>query len=171
MNYSKVISTELDSLKKRIVKLVRYGRSDVQTSNEIGPFGIDSNPLKDMVALYAPTGEDGKTVIIGYINKNQKAAVGEVRLYSLDSGGGEKMYAWLKADGTMELGGDSDNMVRYSKTAEAFNQLKTDHNTAVASYNAFCASVSLLTGIPFSPVAPSTADITPAKINEIKTIK
>ena len=60
MNLVKVISSEIDNTKRRIVKFLRYGKSDVQTSFEAMPFGIDSSPTKDMIAIYAPTGENGK---------------------------------------------------------------------------------------------------------------
>jgi hypothetical protein len=49
------------------------GKSDVRECIEVSPYGIDSNPIKDMIALYGPTGENGKDVIIGYLNKNRTA--------------------------------------------------------------------------------------------------
>ncbi len=167
---AKIISTSIAS-KVRSVKFYWRGKSDVRNSEEFSPFGIDGNPLKDMVAICVQTGQDGKTFVVGYLNKNQLAEPGELRLFSLDSTGAEKTYQFFKKDGTIEILGNTDNMVRYSALETAFNRLKGDHNTAVTSYNTFCAAVSLLTGIPFSPVALSAADITPAKIVEIKTKK
>jgi hypothetical protein len=161
----KVFSTEVDNLKRRVVKFLRYGSSDFQTSLEAGPFGFDSNPIKDMVAIYAESGTKGKTLIVGYLNKNQVANVGEVRLYSTDENGQQKMYAWLKNDGTMELGGDSDHLVRFSKLEEGFNKLRDDFNTFAQAYTPGGPSS---VGTP-PTIMQSQASIADAKINEIKT--
>lgn len=187
MDLVKVISTDFDSVKKRIVKFLRMGKSDVRTSAEVGPYGIDSNPVKDMIAVYSPTSINGKTVILGYINKNQLAAVGEVRMYSTDAEGGLKFYTWLKNDGTYEIGGNTDNAVRYSKLADAFNQLKSDHNDLVGKFNSALAEMKVFAAA-YTPGSPSVlgtpptfvvttssestsaADIAPAKINEVKTL-
>ena len=71
------------------------------------------------------------------------------------------VIVWLKADGTLELNGSADNAVRFSDLKTAFDQLKSDfdlHNHPTA---------------PVGPVstpstAPSTADIDPAKVDEVK---
>jgi len=174
MNFVKVDSFSIDSLARRVVKFLRLGKSDTQTSFEVGPFGVDGAPLKDWIAVYAPTGEKGKTAIIGYINKNQQAAAGELRLYSLDDDGEEQIYIWLKKTGVIELGGTDDNAVRYSKLAEAFNELKEDFNTLVTTYNGHkhtgVTAGPGSTGTTPSAGVSSNADITPAKINEIKTL-
>lgn len=174
MNLVKVISTAFDDLERRIVKVLRMGKSDVQTSVEAMPYGIDSNPVKDMIAVWAETGEKGKTVIVGYLNKNQLADVGEFRTYSTDSTGELKFYIWQKNDGSCEIGGDVDNMVRYSKLEEAFNQLKEDFNNFVTTYNSHVHS-GVTTGPGSSGTTPATgttssADISEAKIDEIKTL-
>lgn len=175
-SFVKVDSTSFDSLKRRIAKFLRFGKVDVQTSIETGPFGTDSNPPKGMVAVYAKTESRGKTVILGYLNVNQLAAVGDHRIYSTDSNGGLKAYVWLKNDGTAEILGDGDNMVRYSKLEEAFNQLKSDHDDLVNAFNAHMHATAA-TGPPSIPTPgsgipalPSTADISGAKIGEIKTL-
>lgn len=150
----KILSTSVDVLKRRVVKILRMGKSDIQTSFDVSPYGVDSNPIKDMIAVHAETGEKGKTVIVGYINKNAIADVGELRLFSTDNLGVEKTYFWLKNNGDIEVGGASDNMVRYSALEVAFNTLLADLNSTRAAL-----------GLP-----PSTANISGAKINEIKTL-
>lgn len=149
-----ILSTSVDVLKRRVVKILRMGKSDIQTSFGVAPYGVDSNPIKDMIAVHAETGEKGKTVIVGYINKNAIADVGELRLFSTDSLGVEKKYIWLKNDNTIEVGGNGDNMVRYSVLETAFNTLLADLNSARAALS----------------LPPSTANISGAKINEIKTL-
>jgi len=174
MNLVKVLSTSIDDFSRRVVKFLRLGKSDVQTALEAAPYGVDSNPVADMVAVYAPTGEKGKTVIVGYINKLQLSAPGETRLYSTDANGELQTFLWLKADGTMELAGNTDNMVRYSELETAFNQLKSDFNTFVTTYNSH-VHTGVTTGGGSSGTTPATgtsssADITPAKIEQIKTL-
>jgi len=172
MNLVKVNSTSLDDLKRRVVKFLRLGKSDVQTSIEAMPFGVDSNPPKDMIALYIKTGENGKTVIAGYLNKDLKAEPGEFRTFATDENGNEKFYTWMKKDGTIEIGGDADNAVKYSKLEQAFNQLKQDFNALVTAFNAHQHTAPPGGGATTGAQAAQTssADISPAKNDKIKTI-
>jgi len=174
LNITKILSTDFDDIKRRIVKVLRKGNSDVQTSMEATPFGIDSNPLKDMIAIYGPTEEKGKTVIIGYVQKDKLAEIGETRLFSTDADGAEQFFIWLKNDGTAEIGGTDYHMVRYEKMEEAFNELKSDFNQLVSIFNSH-THVGVIAGFAVSGVSTttgtsSTADITPAKIDEIKCL-
>lgn len=176
MNLVTVISTSITT-GRRLIKLLRFGKNDVQEVREITPFGYDGNPPEGMTALYGATSEKGKAVIVGYINTNQSVEIGETKIYSTDADLAEQMYLHLKNDGTAEFGGDSDFMVRYSELETAFNQLKSDFNTLVSTYNSHTHPfVGLAVGVPGStaPTASSgsssTADITGAKIEEIKTL-
>lgn len=161
----KTISTEFGTQSRRIIKILGYGKKDIQTPYESMPFGFDSNPTEGMVALQANTGELGATAIIGYINVNQLAKVGELRLYSTDENKAEKAYIWLKNDENIEIGGDTDFMVRYSALETAFNELQQKFNTFASSY---VPGSPTSVGLPPS-VQPSTADISGAKIDNIKT--
>lgn len=154
----KILSTEVDKLNRRVGKFLRFGNKDVQTSLNCAPFGIDSNPIKDMVAIFAPTTDKGETVIIGYINKNQIAGVGEFRVFSTDQNGALKAFIWLKNDGTIQLGGDNDFLVRFNALEQGFNQFKSDFNGHSH------------TGHGAPPTTPTTASISDAKISQIKTL-
>lgn len=172
MNFVKTISTELDSLTRRVIKYLRYGKGDVQTSLQIVPHGIDSNPVKDMVAVHAETGEKGKTVVLGYLNKDLLAEVGATRVFSTDADGALQTYIWLKADGTMEIGGNAKHMARFEELKSGFDTLKTDFNNLVTKFNAHMHPTAG-TGAPSPPTVThtaSTASIDSAKINEIKTL-
>lgn len=178
MNFVKVISTELDNLQRLVVKVLRFGRGDVQTSDQITPHGIDSNPVKDMIAVYAKTEQKGETVILGYLNRNMLAAVGELRLYSTNANGETQIYHWLKSDGTMELGGSSKHLARFEELKAGFDQLKDDLNDQKSKWNAFVAayvpggpsSVGLPATLAGQNSPVSTASIDDAKIDEIKTL-
>lgn len=170
MNFVKTISS-VSTKGRRIVKFLRYGLKDVQTSYEAMPYGIDSSPIKDMIALYGPTAQDGKTVIIGYINVNQIAKPGEFRTFATDANGVQKFYTHMKDDGTMEVGGKTKHMTRYEGLETAFNDFKSDMNAFITKYNAHThAAPGGATGPPTPTASPTAADITGAKINEIKTL-
>ncbi len=164
MNLATIISTEINNLSQRVSKFLRFGLNDVQTAIQTAPYGVDSNPIKGMIAVYGATSEKGKPVIIGYINKNQLADVGETRIFSTDENGVLQTFIWLQNDGIMEIGGDVDNMVRFSELKSGFDELKSD-------FNAFLTHVHGAAGTPPTPPAtPSTASIDDSKINEIKTL-
>ena len=173
----KVISTELGTAGRRIIKALGLGKGDVQTAIQAAPFGSDSNPPEGFRAIYAKTGTKGDTFIIGYINVDQVAEVGEHRLFSTDEQGNLAFEARMRNDGTFELGGSVDNLARYSELEKSFNELKGDFNDHVTDYNGHThpTTATISSGPPgvITPTTslstPSAADITPAKIEELKT--
>lgn len=176
MILAKVISTEIVTLGRRVIKALLNGRSDVRTGREAVPYGVDSNPVQGMIAIYAPTQVKGKAIIIGYLNNAQLSAIGEFRTYSTDSAGNLKTYTWLKNDGTMEIGGSTKNMTRFQELEQGFNQLKQDHNDLVNAFNTHMHPTAA-SGPPSTPTPgmgipanTSSADISGAKIDEIKTL-
>jgi hypothetical protein len=178
MMWVKVISSEINQALQRVVKYQRLGKSDIQTSIEASPFGVDSNPIKNWVAVYAETSEKGKTVIVGYLNKNQLAATGEYRNYSTNDDGEEVFYTWLKKNGTMEIGGTENFAVKFNELKTEFNKLKESHNTLAEKWNSFCTAYvpgsPSVTGTPAtlstSSVSPNDSDIDNSKNDKIKTI-
>jgi hypothetical protein len=171
----KVISTEVGSLGRRIVKFLRYGASDVQTSISAQPFGIDGNPVKDMVAVYSTTSELGKTVIVGYLTPECAAEIGGLRLFSTDENGEVKSLIYLRSSGDIELNGDADNLVRFSKLEEGFDKLKTDFNNFLTAFNTHLHPTAAV-GPPSPPTPgagipaqPSTASISGSKIDNLLT--
>lgn len=172
----KTIASRIEKA-KRLIKLLRMGLSDTQEVYQAAPYGTDSVPVKDAIAIYGPTTVNGDAVVIGYINANQLAAAGEHRTFSTDAAGEVQFYIWQKADGTCEIGGTGDFMVRYNELETAFNELNDKFNDLVTAFNAHTHPTAA-TGAPSTPTAvpgqipatSSAADITPAKITEIKTI-
>lgn len=178
MNVVKIISTSFDTLNRLKVKFLRFGKSDVQECIESSPYGIDSNPIEDMVAIYAPTEQSGNNYVIGYLNKNRLAEIGENRLFSTDANGNLQAWIWLKNNGKIQVLGDSDNFVRYSKLEQAFNDLKASHNELAQKWNTFATTYvpgsPATAGSPLtlttSTVQPNTSDISGAKIDEVQTL-
>ena len=169
----KILSTSITS-GKRIIKFLRMGKSDVQTSNEAMPFGFDSNPTKDLIAIYGQSATKGDTVIIGYINKNQLADIGELRLYSTDDNGNQKFYVWLHNDGTCEIGGDTNYAVKFNELKTEFNKLKDNFNNFLLAYNTHThVGVTVgsgATGMTTPSTETNTSNIDNAKNDKIKTI-
>ena len=104
----------------RMIKVDQFGAKEPY---ECAPFGFDSNPVKDMTAVYADTSENGEPIIIGYVNENQLSDIGELRLYNSNKG-----YVWLRKDDTIELNGDS-------RTIVAFIDLKTELENTINKLN------------------------------------
>lgn len=161
----------------RYVKAERYSYADVVSPMQLTPAGIDSSPVKGVYGVYMRTESTGANVMAGYVYSNPIAADGEVRLFSQNDSGVDQFVIWVKKDNTCEIGGSDDNMVRYSKLEQAFNQLKSDFNTLVGKWNSFCSAYvpgsPTVTGLPAtlasSTVSTSAADITLSKIENIKT--
>lgn len=135
----------------RMIKVDQFGAKEPY---ECAPFGFDSNPVKDMTAVYADTSENGEPIIIGYINENQLADVGELRLYNSNKG-----YIWLKNDDTIELNGNSRTIVAFidlktelENTINKLNVELTKIQTAITSLGGAYAQVNVEVNIDNSEV-------------------
>lgn len=148
---------------QREIKVFQFG---TKTATEVSSFGDDAVPLKNMTAIYGNTSEIGENVIIGYINTNQIATEGEKRVYSVNPNTGDLSFSiHLRTDGTCEVGGNTDNAVRYSPLNTAINGLDSAINIELGKISAAIASLG-----GSYVVTPITTDISSSKINEIKTL-
>lgn len=152
MFFSKVLQSAIKDTVRKVQILLFQRAREVQQSV---PYGIDSVPVKDMVAVYSATGEMGQSVIIGYLYKDAVAEVGSIRLYS------ENGYVHLRANGNLELLGTADNAMRYAAFNSVIQSYLTSQNAAIL------AGFTALGGSYTPPTAPN---FTSAKINEIKTL-
>ena len=186
---STVISTVIEGVRRRI-KMQVFGRDNVENVFEAMPFGEDSNPPDGIKAIYVTTNRSGKAMCIGYVNVNQieEVAKGEKRLFSTNEAGDQvSAYLHMKNDGTMEVLGTGDFLVRYNELETAYNQLKSDHDALVTRVNQIITEVSTFAAayVPGGPAvvglppaftfantteSPSTGDITAAKIDQIETV-
>ena len=146
---------------KRILKVQEYG---AKTAKVASNYGDDSQPLKNMTAIYSPTAVNSEPVIIGYINTNQVAEEGEKRIFSQSLDGALSFAIHLKTDGTCEIGGNIDNAVRFNALASSLTASDGLINAELAK---IAAAISSIGGV--YTVAPVTTDISTSKIDEIKT--
>lgn len=171
INLVKIISTEVDDAMRRIVKVLRMGLKDIRTPFEASPFGVDSNCPKNFIAVYAETEEKGKNVIIGYLNKNAKADVGELRLFSTDKDGKEKFYVQLKNNGFLGLGGTGNFAVKFNELKTEFNSLKGTVSSHITTYNTHTHPVAgTVANATLNVSVGPTANIDNAKNDKIKTL-
>lgn len=160
----KFISTELDNAGRRIVKYLRLGKTDVQTSPLAAPFGSDGNPAGNLRAIYVETGVKGETYLVGFINRDLVAEVGENRQFSTDEDGNLIFEARMRNDGTYEIGGSVDNLIRFQKLNTELQGLVLALQTELA----LIATGIAAAGGAYTP-GVLNLDISSAKIDELKT--
>lgn len=165
---------------RRRIKILVNGRDDARTTYESLPFGVDGVPPGNWRALYAETSEEGRNVVIGYINQNQLSVLnpGETHFYSTDASG-ENIAAFIKMldNGSMQVLGTGDFFVRFNELQTGFNELRSDLNAHITNYNTHIhtTTATVGTGPPgvisatSSTSTDSTASIDAAKIDEIET--
>lgn len=149
---------------EKFVKLLRFGKSDVQTASQVLNWGIDSKPVKGTLGVHSETQERGESVCFGYVKDFAKTKEGETRIYCTDSSGDEKFEIYLRNDGKVEFNGSDNFLVKYNELKSGFDQLKSDFNGLVTLYNAHIHPVSgASTLVTTSVDTPSTADISDSK--------
>lgn len=169
VNFTRIISSTIKA-GRNLAKFRLFGPDDVREKPIAAPYGVDGNPIPKMVGIYAKTGEDGKGVLLGFIQENALADPGELRLFATDQNGVEKCFIWLKNNGTIELNGSADNLVRYSKLKQGFDELRNDFNSLILDYNGHIHVTPSGNSSPIAvPLSGSSASIITSKINELKT--
>jgi hypothetical protein len=143
---------------------------DIHTVEYMSPPGEDSNPPDGAKVLIADVGRAYKIATAADDNIEPSMAEGEKKLYSISDGAIASFINFL-ASGIVEINGNNDFAVRYNELEAGFNQLRTDHDD-------FVANIYGLHNHPTAPTGPvstpsvlglaSTADISGAKVNEVK---
>jgi len=116
-----------------------------------------------MSTIYAETSNKAETVVIGYINKNQLAEIGEARIYSTNEAGATLAYMFLKNNGDIHLNGDQYSGVRFLPLEQAFGGLDSAINTQLRNIQ---FSITSLGGI-YTPT-PLNTNINSSKSPSIK---
>lgn len=148
---------------ERILKVEEYG---AKTADFVTSFGDDSVAPKNWSAVYSSTDNDGDNIILGYINLNQLSKVkhGEKRIFSLKEDGSQSIDIYLKNDGKAEIGGNTDNLVRYSKLNEA---LQAEKDLINSELQKIVTAISSLGGTYV--MSPITLNILQSKIDELQS--
>jgi len=171
------ITTVIQSLIKsgiRVIKSKTWG-SNVETADFVSSGGIDFNPPNNMKGIFVNTGNSSQPVCIGFILKSaiEELDTGELALFSINDSEAIQATLIARKNGDIEINGNSDYMVRYSKLEEAYNQLKSDFDSLVSTFNSHVhpgvLSGGASTAPTITPGSPSTGDITGSKIDNVKT--
>ena len=160
ITYSKVKENIINGF--RSIKVLQYG---AKTADVASPFGDDSAPLKDMIAIYSDTSNASESVVIGYLNKNQIATTGEKRIFSLKPDGTLSIDIHLRTDGTLEIAGANDNAVRYTPLDAGIVAKDALINAELAK---IATAISTLGGT--YAVGNISTDITAARVDEVKLL-
>lgn len=163
MIIGKYISSSISSA-VRTIKLLCFGKDDVREANDCTPFGVDSQAPAGVRAIYIESTVNGQSTVVGYINKNAKAETGGIRLYSTDSNGTEKTYVYLRANGDIEIGGNSNHMTQY----EALNNKLQEQITKINTQLDAIATGIAAAGGSYTPIHISE-DFSEAKLTHVKT--
>ncbi len=158
--------TRIKSATKEFIKVLRFGKGDIQTADNVSPHGIDSKPVKNQLAIYAETRDAGQAIILGYLKNFDKTKAGETRIFATDEDGNEVFDIFIKNNGQCEFGGSGDNATRFKPLEDAATKLAADINAEL---------VKIATGITGAGGAytPSTIsiDISESKVEEIELSK
>ncbi len=172
------IESDMEDLNKVIMADVEISDpKDRQDCHVVSLSGIKSRPPINGRAIVINLGGGYQCIIAVDDHIEPDLMEGELDLYSQENGIVKSRLKLLK-NGTIEINDGSDNSVRYSKLEEAFNQLKSEYNALLNDYKSHIHILTITamagsggTGTSVAPVCTliqSIADITDAKIDEIK---
>lgn len=89
MRFTRIISTDVNN-QLRILLHQRH-KGHTATNEAISGFGVDASPYSGIKAVYDPTTSAGRGVVLGYINRENKALDGERRTSSYLPDGSEEV--------------------------------------------------------------------------------
>jgi len=169
--------------KSRLLQVEFTNADDLQTIEQLGATGEDSNPQPGARVIVIDLGPSYRVAVALSDELEPEVKAGEKEIYSYDDAGAKLATIKLLGDSSIELNGDADNAVAFADLKTAFNQVKSDLDAAIDRINAVTAllrswvvvandgggALQLQAGIDFVLDVPnSTADIDPAKIDSIK---
>jgi len=154
----------------RYIKAVVTGKSDVQETLQVTQFGIDSNPVDNINAVYANTLVNNLPVALGIIYDSGKyniAEKGETRLFSTSGNGTLMFNVWLRADGSILIG-QSPTPSDYVNFLIKWNEFDTTMQAYLTDLNEAIAALATSAGGAYAP--PTPPDFNSSKTDNIKTI-
>lgn len=145
------------------VKVLRFGKNDVQTVLNVAPHGIDSKPNAKDTGIHATTANKNDSVFLGCVYSSEKTKEGETRVFATDGNGNEVFDILLKNDGTCIFNSGIDNVVKYLP----LNTELQNYNLLIVAELAKIAAGLAGVGGAYTPGILSI-DISGAKVDEVK---
>lgn len=154
------------------------GNNDQRKYFSISPFGIDFNIPVDTRTLTTDSRNKDESYNLGVLNqvKVEDLEPGECAIFSTNANGAElKSFIKLRNSGVLEINGDSDNIVRFSKLKEEYDKTKAVLDAILTTLqspinepgngapSAFQAAIISAVG------TKETGDISTSKVDNVKT--
>lgn len=143
----------------RLLQVEITSPEDIQTIELIANGGEEYNPPLDSLVLIDDVGKAWRLGVALNDGITPTMDEGEKKIYSVASGA-IQAYINLLNDGIIEINGNADFAVSYNDMKTAFDGFVTDFNAHTHPTAA--------TGPPSTPTTPSTADMSAAKVDEVK---
>lgn len=134
---------------------------DIQSVQLMNQSGEETNPPNDSQVIVVSIGESFKVAVAADDNIIPTMAIGERKIYST-SAGAVSAFINLLASGVIEINGNGEFAVGFTAMKAAFDQLISDFDLHIHS------GVTTGLGVSGPPSAPTTADMTAAKIDDVR---
>lgn len=143
--------------------------NDIHTVEFMSSAGVDTNPANGSKVLIVDVGSAYKIAIAADDNIEPSSEEGGNGIYSVSSGA-IAAFINLLSGGTIEINGNNDFAIRFNEMKTAFDELKADLNTFIGVYNGHNhpTAPSGPVSPPSAPGSSSTADMSGAKVDEVK---
>ena len=144
-------------------------KDDIQKVELMTNPGNESIPSLGARVTILQAGPSWKIAIAASDNITPDVEAGEKKIYSQENDS-IKAFILLLKSGIIHINGDNDFAVRFTALETGFNQLKSDFNGSLIHIHSGVTTGGGVSGPPTPPTVPSAADISGAKVNEVKII-
>ena len=164
--YGRVVGREVrsnrDGLTEKLMLQVEISDpDDIQSVQLMNMAGEDTNPPDDAKVLVASIGPAFKVAFVTDDDIVPTMDIGERKMYSIDAGA-IAAFINLLAGGDIELNGNADWAVAFTDLKTAFDQFVSDFNAHTHS------GVTTGVGVSGAPVTPTAADMTGARVDNVR---
>jgi phage gp45-like len=174
---SEIVENKDADEKSRMLQVELTNPDDLQSIEQLGVTGEDSNPQPGARVIVIDLGPAYRIAVALSDELEPSVDAGEKELFSYDDASTKLATIKLLSDSSIEINGNADNAVAFADLKTAFDQLKADFDALVNAYNAHIHVTTATVGptptpgviaVTVSTGALTTADIDPAKIDSIK---
>lgn len=162
-NFLTTIKSSSLAKKMRIIIGVLMSPTDSKQAQEIAPYGYDAAPVAGLTALYLQTSKRSQPVFAGYVNTNQLAVPGEVRIFATDENGNEKCRIWQHSSGKIEIGGTG----AAGSNVNHLTQFETLNTSLAAWKSELDLQLTAIGAAAGSPYTAPTLDISSAETSKL----
>lgn len=167
----------------RLLQVELTNADDIQTVEQMRRAGEDSNPQPGARVIVLDLAPSYRVAVAEEDGIEPTVAAGEKEFYSYDDALAKQAHIRILANGDVEINDNTDFAVRYNELETAFNDLQAELDDTITRLNAVTTLLKTWAVLPqdgglalqsqaqadfMVDVPASAADITPAKIDNIK---